>query len=122
MQDTKLYRHLLGLESPRGVSRVDLSAEGGRIDVWVEHPRRTRFACSACEFELTVYDHAEEREWRHLDSCQFHTYLHAKPPRVACSEHGVRQVALPWAEPMSRFTIPLRRRSRTRWGGLHRHR
>ncbi len=105
MQDTELYRHLLGLEAPWEVSRVELSAEGGRIDVWVEHPRRTRFVCPACDHELAVYDHAEEREWRHLDSCQFLTYLHAKPPRVQCPEHGVRQVSLPWAEPMSRFTI-----------------
>lgn len=33
---------------------------------------------------LGLYDHAEERAWRHLDTCQFVTYLHARPPRVAC--------------------------------------
>ena len=54
---------------------------------------------------LAVYDHADEREWRHLDTCQFLAFLHARPPRVECPEHGVRQVTLPWAEPMSRFTI-----------------
>src|SRR5664280_1851963 len=105
MSDTELYRRLLGLESPGEVSRVELSAEGGRIDVWVDHPKRTRFACPVCEVDLSVYDHAEEREWRHLDSCQFLTYLHAKPPRIDCAEHGVLQVRLPWAEPMARFTI-----------------
>ena len=35
---------------------------------------------------------------------QFLTYLHARPPRVSCSEHGVKQVRLPWAEPGGRFT------------------
>ena len=105
MNDTELYRQILGLAAPWQVSRVDLSAENVRIDVWVEHPRRTRFICPQCERELPVYDHADEREWRHLDSCQFLTYLHAKPPRVNCPEHGVVQVQLPWAEPMSRFTI-----------------
>ena len=105
MRDTELYRHLLGLESPWEVSRVELSAEGGRIDVWVDHPKRTRFACPVCEVDLSVYDHAEEREWRHLDSCQFLTYLHANPPRIDCAEHGVLQVRLPWAEPMARFTV-----------------
>ena len=45
--------------------------------------------------ELPVYDHAAERAWRHLE---FVTYLHARPPRVACPDHGVRQVRLPWAE------------------------
>jgi transposase len=89
MRDTELYRHLLGLESPWEVSRVELSAEGSRIDVWVEHPKRTRFLCPECDTELSVYDHAEEREWRHLDSCQILTYLHAKPPRIDCAEHGV---------------------------------
>jgi transposase len=104
MRDTELYRHLLGLAVPWDVSRVDLSAEGCRIDVWVDHPRRTRFTCPECSRELAVYDHAAEREWRHLDSCQFLTYLHSKPPRVNCPEHGVLQVRLPWADPMSRFT------------------
>jgi transposase len=53
---------------------------------------------------LAVYDHAEERVWRHLDSCQFMTYLHARAPRVNCPGHGVRQARLPWAQARSRFT------------------
>lgn len=32
------------------------------------------------------------------------TYLHARPPRVSCPEHGVLQVSLPWAQAGSRFT------------------
>jgi transposase len=105
MRDTELYRHVLGLESPWEVSRVELSAEGERIDVWVDHPRGTRWKCPECDVMLPTYDHAEEREWRHLDTCQFLTYLHARTPRVECPEHGVLRVRLPWAEPMSRFTV-----------------
>ena len=105
MRDTELYQHLLGVVSPWTVSRVDLSVESGRVDVWVEHPRRTRFGCPDCSQELAVYDHSEERSWRHLDSCAFLTYLHAAPPRVDCPEHGVRQARLAWAEPHSRFTM-----------------
>jgi len=75
----------------------------------VVHPGRTRFACSDCERRLSVYDHAAERAWRHLDSCAFLTFLHASPPRVACPEHGVHQVRLPWAEPHSRFTMMFER-------------
>ena len=100
MRDTELYRHLLGLESPWEVSRVELSVDDGQVDVWAGHPKRTRWTCPECERVLPTYDHAEERVWRHLDSCQFLTYLHARPPRVDCPEHGVRQVAQPWAEPM----------------------
>ncbi len=31
--------------------------------------------------------------------------LHARLPRVRCPEHGVRQVAVPWARPGSGFTL-----------------
>ena len=55
---------------------------------------------------VSFYDHAEERAWRHLDTGGFPTWLHARPPRVKCPAHGVRQVDLPWAEPKSRFTRP----------------
>jgi transposase len=88
--------------------QVELSVDQRRVDVWVGHPRRVRFACPepGCEHgQLPVRDHSDEREWRHLDSMQFLTYLHARPPRVQCPTHGVRQVRLPWAEPMSRFTL-----------------
>ena len=75
MRDTELYRHLLGLVAPWEVSRVELSVEDGRVDVWVEHPKRTRFLCPDCDAELAVYEHCEERAWRHLDSCAFLTFL-----------------------------------------------
>src|SRR5215469_12381442 len=53
---------------------------------------------------VLLYDHQAERQWRHLDTCQYRTILHAAPPRSQCREHGVRVVKLPWAEPHSRFT------------------
>src|SRR6185312_4732290 len=108
MDDTELYRHLLGLEKPWTVSEVRLSVKDRRVDVWAEHGEQ-RWGCPECGRELSLYDHAEERVWRHLDSCQFLTYLHARPPRVNCDEHGVKQVRLPWAEPRSRFTAMFER-------------
>lgn len=99
---------MLGLAEPWTVTGVELSVDRRRVDVWVGHPRGVRFGCPepGCGHRaLPVRDHSEEREWRHLDSMQFLTFLHARPPRVACPTHGVRQVRLPWAEPMSRFTL-----------------
>jgi transposase len=105
VNDTDLYRHLLGLESPWTVAKVNLSVETQRVEVFVEHPKGQKWPCPACGELLPVYDHSEERVWRHLDSCQFQTFLHAKPPRVKCPKDGVRQVLLPWAEPKARFTL-----------------
>ncbi len=57
-----------------------------------------------CGAPCKLYDHQPERQWRHLDTCQFRTILHAEPPRAQCPTHGVRVAKLPWAEPSSRFT------------------
>lgn len=104
MRDVELYRQILGLPDPWTVSRVELHVKEERVDVWVEWQGRPTWTCPECHAAVSLYDHADERTWRHLDTCQFMTYLHARPPRVECPAHGVRQVRLPWAEPDSRFT------------------
>ncbi|MDO8437031.1 MAG: transposase family protein [Nitrosomonadaceae bacterium] len=104
MESKELYRYLLGMNEPWMAEQVELDMERQRVDVYVGHACCTRFACPECARELAVYDHSGERVWRHLDSCQFLTYLHASPPRVSCPEHGVKQSLLPWAEAGSRFT------------------
>ncbi|THJ24008.1 MAG: ISL3 family transposase [Nitrospira sp. CG24E] len=105
MEDTALYQYLLNLQLPWRVSYVNLDVNGQRVDVWAEHPEAVAWACPHCAKTLPLSDHAEERTWRHLDSCQFQTYLHARIPRVECGVHGVVQVTVPWAEPRSRFTL-----------------
>jgi len=109
MRDTELYRHLLGLLEPWTVDRVALNIAERRVDVWAVHPPGIAWPCPECDHTGPVRDHAEERTWRHLDSCHFQTYLHARIPRVACPTHKVRQVRVPWAEPDSRFTRLLER-------------
>jgi transposase len=104
MKDTDFYRHILGLTPPWTVTEVNLDTKEEQVDVWVGHPPNVKWKCPICNLDLSLYDHSEERVWRHLDTCQFQTFLHASPPRIKCPEHGVRQVRLPWAEDKSRFT------------------
>jgi len=104
MQDRELYRQILGIESPWDVQRVELKLEAGQIHVYLEHDN-VEWPCPECGTQCGLYDHQPERQWRHLDTCQYRTILHAEPPRSNCSEHGPRQVKLPWAEPGSRFTM-----------------
>lgn len=108
MQDTQLYQRILGLEEPWYVSRVELNLEKKQVDLWVEH-RPATWHCPVCQQAVGLYDHSEERVWRHLDTCQFQTLLHARVPRTGCPVHGIHKVKLPWAETRSRFTLLMER-------------
>jgi transposase len=108
VQDTKLFETILGITSPWHISRVELQTDERRVDLWLEH-EPTRWPCPECETELAGFDHAEARTWRHLDTCQFQTHVHAEIPRVQCPTHGVKQVRVPWAEARSRFTLLMER-------------
>ena len=105
MHERELYDRLLGLSAPWFVADVNLDTEAQQVDVFVDHAKGTSFCCPECGKQCPVYDHTAERQWRHLDTMQFKTMLHAKPPRVECPEHGIKQASLPWAEKNSRFTL-----------------
>lgn len=105
MQEREFYEQILCLSSPWYVSEVKLDTTDQRVDVFVEHPEGTKFCCPECQQVLACYDHTPGRKWRHLDTMQFQTFLHASVPRVQCPEHGVKSVTVPWAEKNSRFTL-----------------
>jgi transposase len=105
LEDTEFYGQLLGLPDLWRVRKVGLDIAANRVDVWVEEAAGTRWNCPECGKGAPLYDHAEERVWRHLNTCQCQTFVHARLPRTKCAEHGVRQVLAPWAGPGSQFTI-----------------
>lgn len=109
MYDTELYAKLLDLQAPWRVASVDLQMASMQVDVYLEHEAGIRWPCPHCVQPLACRDHVEERTWRHLDSCQFKTLLHARIPRVECPEHGVVQVLVPWSSPHARFTLLMER-------------
>jgi transposase len=104
MEDRELYRRILGIESPWRVESVDLQPAHREVHIYLTHEDRSAWPCAECGAPCKLYDHQPERHWRHLDTCQYRTILHAEPPRTRCPAHGVRVVKLPWAEPSSRFT------------------
>ena len=104
MQDRELYRRILGIEAPWFVDRVELKLTDGEVHVYLEHHEQVNWPCPECGAPCKLHDHQPERQWRHLDTCQYQTILHARPPRAGCGEHGARAVKLQWAEASSRFT------------------
>ena len=105
MQDRQLYEQILGITTPWFVDRVELKLKEGEVQVFLAHQETAQWSCPECGRPCPLHDHQPERTWRHLDTCQYQTSLHAAVPRTSCPEHGVRTVRTPWAEPLSRFTL-----------------
>lgn len=84
--------------------RTEINKKELRLDVFLA-PTSDRLPCPECLQLAPRYDSNKEREWRHIPFWQYHTYIHASLPRVKCPEHGVLQVAIPWARPKATFTL-----------------
>ena len=112
MKSAKTFERLLGVKAPWRVREVVLRMDerhprrrgpvvGGTVEIHVEHRGETR--CPECGLPCPGYDR-RHRRWRHLDTMQHQTRVHAEVPRVRCVEHGIRQLKVPWADSGSRFT------------------
>ena len=95
----------MGVQAPWQVKKCEFHAATGRLDIWLDFERGSAFACPECAvLGCKAYD-TEELGWRHLNFFQHETYLHARTPRVECSQCGVKRVSVPWARPGSGFTL-----------------
>jgi transposase len=81
---------------------VNLDVAGQQVVVQVDAGPGP-FGCPECGTPAPRYDR-KPRRWRHLDTCQFTTWIEADVPRVECPTHGVKQIRIPWAEAGSQFT------------------
>jgi transposase len=105
MRDTDLFQLALGLSSPWLVTRSAFDAADGRLDLYVDFPRGSRFACAQCGREGCAVHDTKDETWRHLDFFQHRSLLHARVPRATCPRCGVHKVATPWARAGSSFTL-----------------
>ena len=104
MVQEQLFSLALGLVPPWLVDRASFSVEGKRLDLYIDFPRGSRFACPVCGRECPVHDTVES-QGRHLDFFPQEACLHARVPRVKCPEHGVHPVPVPWVLEESGFTL-----------------
>ena len=98
-----LYATLLGPKAPWEIIDVEVKQPPGEVHIHVALPEGTLWVCPECGTAAPIRDH-QERRWRHLDTCQSPTIVHARAPRLKCPTHGIKQLSVPWAEVGSRFT------------------
>ncbi len=94
MRDRDLYTRILEIRSRWRLTEVELDAEAEEVRVFVEPAPGASFARPSWGVRCAGYDR-HRRQWRHLDTCQFHTVLVADVPRVECPSHGAVTVGVP---------------------------
>ena len=105
MEITNFYRQILGIELPWQISEAKIDTSDKSVHIKLSHDAGSKFPCKHCKKLCSVYDHGKSRKWRHLDTCDHYTYLHACVPRVKCLEHGIGTIEPNWSRANSRFTL-----------------
>ena len=105
MKDTDLMQLALGLTPPWLVTSSTFSVEEKRLDIRIDFPTGSAFACPVCGASGCKGYDTDDFSWRHLNFFQHEAYLHARVPRVQCPTCGVKRVNVPWARPGSGFTL-----------------
>jgi transposase len=98
-----LFRKLLQLEENWVVKSVDTDFHSGEIFIHIACLRdylEDRETGELCK----VYDHAPMREWRHLDTMQYKTYIRCQLPRIITSQGKVKTYQPNWASSHDRHT------------------
>ena len=103
MKDTALYEQLLGLKTPWSVKKVELSLADQRVVVEVVLKKQV-WADPTDAAKRAHVNGWSERQWRHLDTCQFETVIKARVPQLKYSDGTVEELSVPWAERYSRVT------------------
>jgi transposase len=103
MDETQLYETILSLQSPWSVDCVELNQAENTVYVYIAIDTNISLPCPFCDKKSPRYDN-RQRQWRHLDTCQYQTIIISDVPRVNCSDCGIHTVDIPWAERHSRFT------------------
>lgn len=101
----EFFESVLGLGPDWQVSKVTVDEASRELLLDLSLTTSAKVACPECGRACAIYDHGRRREWRHLDTMQLKTVLRARLPRAKCPQHGPQTVRVPWADPMTRFTL-----------------
>jgi transposase len=100
----EFYKQSIGVTAPWKVAKVFICGESRQVQITVECPQGLVWADPETEERAELKDWVE-RQWRHLDTCEFETVIIARVPRVKLKSGRTIMVTVPWAEPNGRFTL-----------------
>ena len=86
MRWDRLFKEALGLASPWEVAGIEFCAGKKRLDIRIDFPRGSTFLCPDCDTPGAKPYDTSVHTWRHLDFSQQQAYLHARVPRLQCTQ------------------------------------
>jgi transposase len=104
----KVFHQILALGDAWQVTTVDYAEAERKITIRVAEtpqlwPRQRCYQCNSGN--VSGYDHAPERRWRHLNVCQLESEIACALPRGRCRDcRSVFTVRPPWEGRSNRFT------------------
>ena len=98
----QFYEKLLKLDEKWKVKSVEQDNNNQVVTVNITAVMGT-YHCPECGLLSPLHDY-RDRKVRHLDSCEYQTYLSVKYPRIDCVQCGTKAIAPPFAADNSRFT------------------
>lgn len=110
MTPENLYKIILEIDDNWSVQSIELDSAQDEVNVIIIYNKSKAIDPITGE-ECSIYDHREERTWRHLDTMQYKTYIKSSIPRVKNSLGKVNTITVPWADKLERFTYLLEKKS-----------
>ncbi len=93
-----------GIVSPWRISKITTDTADYEVFLHVCCEDESGLTCPVCDRVCPVYDR-RARKWRHLDTGTYRTYVVTDLPRVKCPDHGLRTIAVPWADRSARMSL-----------------
>lgn len=103
MFTNQFFDLLLNLGDDWKVTNVTANYKIEEITIKIEYVAEQAECPNTLEM-CKIYDHAQEREWRHLDTMQFKTFISCRLPRVKNKDGNVLTIVPPWASKHERHT------------------
>ena len=94
---------LLNLDNNWQVVNVEADYAISNIKIDIEFIGKETL-CPETKELCGLYDHAPKREWRHLDTMQYKTFISCQLPRIKNSQGKVLTIVSPWADKHTRHT------------------
>ncbi|GMO28468.1 MAG: hypothetical protein Ta2B_09200 [Termitinemataceae bacterium] len=100
----EFYEKVLGLIGDWHVTFVEQDDEHKEMHIHVEYKNQYGYHhCPICGYPSKLHDH-RVRQIRHLDTCEYKTFINVHLPRVECPFHNFQQEKVPFADGRSHYT------------------